>query len=249
MKAIAVIGYHHTGKTSTVVNLVRELCSRGHTVATIKDIHSEKFRADTPGKNSALHIKAGSKLTVARGIYDTALIFPRSLPLNEIMPHIAADFLVIEGMKAAPMAKIVCADSEAQLTELIDDTCIGISDIITNSDFKHDKLDVFRIPQDVSALCDTVLAHSFEILPAADPECCQRCGGTCLQMAGDIVQGRRKRSECVLDGTSRISLKVGGKDVLIVPFVQDILKDSIMAIVNNLRDIAPNQEIQINIRT
>ena len=248
MKAIAVFGYHHTGKTTTVVNLVRELCARGYSVATIKDIHSEKFRADTPGKNSALHIDAGSKLTVARGIYDTAIIFPKTLPLNEILPHIVADFLVIEGMKDAPVPKIVCAESAAQLTELVDDTVIGISGIISQNSFKHDRLGVYGMPQDASALCDLVLTKSFEMLPAADPECCSRCGGSCFQMAGDIVQGRRKRSDCVMDGSSKISLKVDGKEVLIVPFVQEILRDSIMAVINNLRDIVPDREIQINIR-
>ncbi|HQB97633.1 MAG TPA: molybdopterin-guanine dinucleotide biosynthesis protein MobB, partial [Candidatus Cloacimonadota bacterium] len=112
MKAIAVIGYHHTGKTTTVVNIVRRLSELGYRVATIKDIHSEKFRADTPGKNSALHIEAGSNQTVARGLYDTSLIFPRTLALNEIVPHLSADFLVIESMKDAPVPKIVCAKEE-----------------------------------------------------------------------------------------------------------------------------------------
>jgi len=51
-----------------------------------------------------------------------------------------------------------------------------------------------------------------------------------------------------MDGSSKISLKVDGKEVLIVPFVQEILRDSIMAVINNLRDIVPDREIQINIR-
>lgn len=247
MKAIAVIGYHHTGKTTTVVNIVRRLSELGYRVATIKDIHSEKFRADTPGKNSALHIDAGSKQTVARGLYDTSLIFPRTLALSEIVPHLSADFLVIEGMKDAPVPKIVCAKETKDMEGLLDDTTIGISGIIANSGYKNDTLPIYPIPEETNALCEMILARSFELLPAADPDCCSRCGTSCLQMAADILQGKARREDCVLDGSPKITLTADGKEVQIVPFVQDILKDSILAILKNLRDIPDNARIEINI--
>lgn len=248
MKAISVIGYHHSGKTTTVVALVRALTARGYTVATIKDIHSDKYRADTPGKNSALHVEAGSIQTVARGQFDTALIYPRTLSLSEILTHIQADFLVIEGMKDAAVPKIVCAKEVSELDELVDDACIGISGIVISEGYSHPSIPVFKLPEATEQLCDAVLQKSFVILPNADPQCCTRCGASCLQMARDIVQGRRSRSDCVLDGKSSISLTVDGKEVQIVPFVQDILKDSILAITKNLRDIPDNKEIEIRIK-
>ncbi|MCB5262321.1 MAG: molybdopterin-guanine dinucleotide biosynthesis protein B [Candidatus Cloacimonetes bacterium] len=247
MKAIAVIGYHHTGKTTTVMSIVQALTAKGYKVATIKDIHSDKYRADTAGKNSALHVEAGSIQTVAKGLYDTAIIYPKPLPLNEILPHIVADYLIIEGMKDAPVPKLVCAESTDQLDELIDDTCIGICGLIANTPYTHPSLPVFRLPQGASALCERVLSTSFEILPASDPECCSRCGGTCYEMAAAIVQGRKSRSDCVLDGKNSLILKVGGKEVVIVPFVQDILRDNILAVLNNLRDIEPGKDIEIKL--
>lgn len=247
MKAIAIIGYHHTGKTTAVTALVTALTARGHRVATIKDIHSEKFRADTAGTNSALHVAAGSIQTVARGLYDTAVIHPRPLPLSEIVPGIEADFLIIEGMKDAPMPKIICAEDELQLQELIDDCTIGISGKISDTAFTHPQLPVFSAINAPDDLCKLVLEKSFEILPVADPECCQRCGSTCLQMAADIVQGRRSRQDCVLDGKRRLRLFSGGKEVVIVPFVQEILQGTIMAIVDKLRDIPNKDKIEIRI--
>lgn len=248
MKAIAVIGYHHTGKTTTVMSIVQALKDKGYKVATIKDIHSEKYRADTAGKNSALHIEAGSSQTVAKGLYDTAIIYPRSLPLNEILPHISADYLVIEGMKDAAVPKLVCAANTGQLDELIDDTCIGICGLIANTDYSHPSLPVFRLPQDAAALCERVIATSFEILPIPEEECCSRCGSSCYEMAKAIVQGRKSRSDCVLDGENSIVLKVDGKQVVIVPFVQDILQDTIMAVLKNLKDTDISKEIEIQIR-
>lgn len=248
MKAFAIIGYHHTGKTTTVVNVVKELVSRGFTVATIKDIHSEQYHADKPGKNSALHIKAGSNLAVARGLYDTALIFPRTLQLWEITPHLQADYLVIEGMKDAPVPKIVCAQDNIQIEELADDTAIAISGIVAGTKYKHPFLPVIDGSSRSSELCDLIMAKCFTMLPAADPDCCNRCGSSCYQMAADILQGKRTREDCVLDGKPGISLKVGNKEITIVPFVQDILKDSIMAIINNLRDVNSNLKIEITIK-
>jgi len=248
MKALAVIGYHHTGKTSMVLALVKALSARGLRVATIKDIHSEKYRADTEGKNSALHIAAGSVQTFARGLYDSAMIYPKPLSLQEILPHIEADFLLIEGMKDAAVPKIVCAANTAELDELLDDSAIAIGGLISE-EMKHYKgLDIYNAERDSERICQVVLDKSFRILPMALPECCSRCGSSCYQMAKDIVQGRRSRDECVMDSSSSITLEVGGKQVSIVPFVQDILQDTILAVLKNLKDTDISQEIKIHIR-
>ncbi|MCB5271743.1 MAG: molybdopterin-guanine dinucleotide biosynthesis protein B [Candidatus Cloacimonetes bacterium] len=248
MKAIAVIGYHHTGKTSMVVALVKALSARGLRVATIKDIHSEKYRADTEGKNTALHIAAGSVQTFARGLYDSAMIYPRPLSLQEILPHIEADFLIVEGMKDSALPKIVCAANTAELDELVDDSTIAIGGLISE-DLKHyDGLDIFNAQRNAERICQLVLDKSFRILPMALPECCSRCGSSCYQMAQDIVQGRRSRDECVMDASQSITLEVAGQQVSIVPFVQDILQDTIMAVLGNLKDTDISKEIKIHIR-
>ncbi len=248
MRAIAVVGYHHTGKTSMVVALVKALSVRGLKVATIKDIHSEKYRADTEGKNTALHIAAGSVQTFARGLYDSAMIYPRPLSLQEILPHIEADFLVVEGMKDAALPKIVCAANTAELDELIDDSTIALGGVISDELKQYAGLEIFNAQRDSERICQLVLDKSFRILPMALPECCSRCGSSCFQMAQDIVQGRRTRDECVLDSNPSITLEVAGQEVSIVPFVQDILQDTILAVLKNLKDTDISQEIKIHIR-
>ena len=52
MKALAIIGYHRTGKTTVATTLIKELTKQGYNVCSIKDIHSEAFRCDTEGKNT-----------------------------------------------------------------------------------------------------------------------------------------------------------------------------------------------------
>lgn len=248
MKAIGVIGYHHTGKTTLVTAIIAELKQRGFRVVSIKDIHSEAYRADTDGKNTALHAKAGSEAVFAKGLYDSALLFPRSLELKEMLSYLKADFLVIEGMKNAPIPKLVCAKDTAQLDELIDGTCIGISGLIADNLSAYSGLPVFCLQKDLDALIDTVLSKSFDVLPMSEPECCSACGFTCNQMAIRIVQGKAKRSDCVLDNAPDLKLMIGEEQVTLVPFVQKVLKDVIVSLVDNLKDIDPQGKIHIEIK-
>ena len=57
MKAIGVVGYHHTGKTTLATLLISAFSGKGFEVASIKDIHSEKYRADKEGSNSWKHAR------------------------------------------------------------------------------------------------------------------------------------------------------------------------------------------------
>ncbi len=248
MKALAVIGYHRTGKTTLVTTLISELVKRGHTVVSFKDIHSEAYRADTEGKNTNLHLQAGSQAVFAKGLYDSALVFPKSLELKEVIPLLNADYLIIEGLKTAPVPKLVCAESTEQLDELLDDTCFGISGLISDKLSVYGKLPVFCLQKSLNNLMDYVLSHAFEILPISDPECCSACGKSCYQMAEDIVQGRAQRSDCILDAAPELQLKVGGQEVVIVPFVQKLLKDTLMAFVDNLKGVDKDSEIELRIK-
>ncbi|MDD4310552.1 MAG: molybdopterin-guanine dinucleotide biosynthesis protein B [Candidatus Cloacimonetes bacterium] len=248
MKAIGIIGYHHTGKTTLACAIISQLKSLGYKVVSIKDIHNQNYRVDTEGKNTALHIKAGSEAVFAKGLHDSALIFPHSLNLNEIIPLLKADFLIIEGMKDAPIPKLVCAKSTAELDELIDGTCIGISGIIASELSTYANLPVFCLQKDMAELMNTIMKNSFEVLPFSQAECCSACGATCYQMAENIVQGKATRLDCRLDSNPQISLKINNQEMVIVPFVQNLIRDVILAMVDNLKGIDPKGNISIDIK-
>ena len=67
MHVFGIAGYKNAGKTTLVVELVRELTARGLRVATVKHAHHE-FDIDHPGKDSYLHREAGAtEVIVAPG--------------------------------------------------------------------------------------------------------------------------------------------------------------------------------------
>ncbi|HPM04200.1 MAG TPA: hypothetical protein PL160_00660 [Candidatus Cloacimonas sp.] len=57
-----------------------------------------------------------------------------------------------------------------------------------------------------------------------------------------------QRSDCILDAAPELQLKVGGQEVVIVPFVQKLLKDTLMAFVDNLKGVDKDSEIELRIK-
>lgn len=247
MKAIGIIGYHHSGKTTLATALISALCARGFKVSSLKDIHNAAYRADSENSNSWKHAQAGASRVLARGTVDSALVITPSPSLSEALPLLTADWLVIEGLKTAAVPKLVCADNEQHLEELVDDTCIGISGRIADKLETWRGLPVFCLQKHMDYLMQTVLERCFPILPQSDPECCSACGKNCHAMASDILQRRARREDCVQDSAKDLRLFVGSQEIVIVPFVQKLLRDNIVAFVNNLKGIDPDAPIKIEI--
>jgi molybdopterin-guanine dinucleotide biosynthesis adapter protein len=248
MKALGIIGYHHTGKTTLAVALIRHLTNKGYKVASIKDIHNEAYRADKEGSNSWKHAEAGAGQVFARGQKDAALILNPAPDLPQIISLLRADWLIIEGMKHAAVPKIICAETTDQIDELWDETVIAISGPIAENIKSYKDLPVVCLERQSEGLFALVEQKVFDILPQSEPDCCSACSKTCSQMAADIVQGRAQRTDCIQDTANSLTLKIGSDTIQIVPFVQNILRDNILAFVQNLKDIPALGDININIR-
>ncbi len=237
MRVFSVAGYHHTGKTTTAVELMKELRNRGYTVQSIKDIHSEKFTMEKIDSNSWKHWEASNNTVMARGLQETYQIWHRRLELNEMLQHLSADFVVVEGMKSAALPRILCADSEDQLKELLNGTVFAISGKFANDHSQFQGLPVLDSINGVKQLADLVEKHVFPVLPQADPECCSACGTDCFGMVEAILAGEKQREDCKTDRNLKIRLKLDGHEIKIVPFVQDILRDVILSLTRNLKGI------------
>src|SRR5674536_403317 len=75
MRVIAVYGSSKTGKTTTVVEIVKELRLRGYSVATIKDVHMNDFAFDAVGKDTWRHWKAGAEVVGLRAPNESCLLY------------------------------------------------------------------------------------------------------------------------------------------------------------------------------
>ncbi|MCF7913331.1 MAG: molybdopterin-guanine dinucleotide biosynthesis protein MobB [Candidatus Cloacimonetes bacterium] len=235
MKAISVCGFHHTGKTGVCEALISGLVKRGERVASIKDIHYEKFSMEKPGSNSDRHYQAGAEPVFARGIDETDLIWRRQLTFNEMITHIDADWLIVEGMHELAMPRIICGATTDDLEKLNDSTVFAVSGKYADEHDIYGELPVISALNEPERLVDLVLARGFAVLPQVDPECCSHCGMSCHEFVGAVLRGERQRAECVAENLGKVRVWQDEQEMKLVPFVQNILHDSIEALLKNLK--------------
>jgi molybdopterin-guanine dinucleotide biosynthesis adapter protein len=235
MKVFSVSGYSKKGKTTTVTKIVTALKQKGYRVAAIKDIHFEEFSMERKGSDSWNMQQAGANPVVARGLKETFFVHPQQMPLVNILELLKADWVVVEGMKTAPLPKIVCAESEEELAELVDGRTFAVSGKISDKIKDYKGLPVINSLDNSQELLALVEKKVFEVLPLNKEECCQACGLSCQDMVVEILAGRKKREDCVVSSRSKMNLKIADEEILMVPFVENVLVDMITAFAKNLR--------------
>ena len=133
MKIFTIIGYTNSGKTGTLIEIIKELVKRGYNVNSVKHVHIENFSIDTKGKDSWKHREAGASITAVRADGETAIIFKKPLNVKELVPHFDGDFLALEGFSdEKQVPKILCSKNIPDLEEKFDETVFAISGVITS---------------------------------------------------------------------------------------------------------------------
>ncbi len=109
MKRVHIVGRQNNGKTMLIVELVKELKSRGIKTGTLKHSRHE-HELDKPGKDSYFHRKAGGNPTAVITKNLMAVYLPCSddeSPLNQLEPIFSGnDLVIIEGYINGPGPKI-----------------------------------------------------------------------------------------------------------------------------------------------
>ena len=102
-KVINIVGYSsNVGKTLLIENLIKELKSRGYSIATIKhDVHG--FDIDKKGKDTYKHREAGAETVVISSKNRFAMI----IEFNDIIKLLLdKDIILVEGYKNSNLRKI-----------------------------------------------------------------------------------------------------------------------------------------------
>lgn len=247
MKVFSVIGITDSGKTTTIENLIKELKKRNYTVGTVKQIHFHDFKMDAEGTNTDRHRKAGSCLVTARGEYETDILFQEKLSVNELLNFYSQDFVILEGVRDTCAPKIVTAHDEEGIIARIDESVFAISGRVADKISEYNGLPAVSAVSEIEKLVDLIEEKVFERLPDMKDECCKKCGHTCKELCSLILKGKAERRSCVLS-EQKVILKVDGKEISMVPFVQKILQNSIEAVVKELEGYKENGDIEICIK-
>lgn len=119
VKAVAVVGYKNTGKTTLVSKLVRALKEEGYRIGTCKHDGGHDFAIDTPGTDTWQHAQAGADATLIASRSHAALqvFYEQEPPLERWLaqlsdPSLGLDLVIVEGWKRSDLPKIVLLGDE-----------------------------------------------------------------------------------------------------------------------------------------
>ena len=157
MKVFTIFGVSKSGKTTTAELVIKELRRRGYSVGSVKDIHFEQFAIDTPGTNTHRHMVAGSQMVVARGLYETDILFQSRLAITELLPFFNHDFVLIEGGNEEPLPKILTAKSCSEIETRLDDRVFAIAGVISNICGQYKEMPVINANTNIGELVDLVI--------------------------------------------------------------------------------------------
>lgn len=153
MKAIGIVGWKNSGKTTLIARLIPELIARGLSVSTVKHVHHE-VDLDEPGKDTYVHRAAGA-VDVAMLSDSRWAVMHERRPGGHSLAELQGlfdqmtpvDLVLVEGFKSFAMPKIDVrsARTATPAEPVVDHDVIaivsdgGIDSTVPN--FNHDDLE------------------------------------------------------------------------------------------------------------
>lgn len=225
MRAIAVVGYKKSGKTTLALELAEALKKMGQSVTLVKHSHhgfDEKAETDTA------RFRTSADMVMGFSPGGSFVSWPEERSLADLIPLVRTDFLVLEGGKTQGiMPRVIIAPDEATANDLDPELALAA--------YGDEAFGGLMATRDVAGLARIAKGSGF-LLPGLD---CGACGReNCRGLAVDIVAGEATVDDCkALSGSLRIT--VGGKPLPLNPFVERILKSGIQGMLAELKGFGP----------
>jgi len=163
MRVFAIYGFSKSGKTTTAVEIIKDLKQRGYSVSTIKDIHVDDFTLDVVGKDTWRHWKAGAEIVGIRTTNESTIMIKKPVGVFELMEHFDTDYLILEGFRNIEIPKILCAKNEKEIQEDMQKSVFCIAGVVSTQLSKYLNLPVVNAITDVSRIVDIVEVCSLEL--------------------------------------------------------------------------------------
>jgi len=158
VKAVAIVGYHKSGKTTLGVKLCRALAGKGLRVGVVKHVSCELQFADADSSR----YRAFASVVAAASAAEAEIIVKGEKSLDEMLRYCAGcDFVLVEGFKKEKLfPRIVCLREKEEEKELFD----GLE--LCTASFKEGVAD-YLISDDahVRKMAAVILERAVEVAP------------------------------------------------------------------------------------
>jgi len=232
MSIVAVAGSKQSGKTTAIETLVHGLTKRGYRIATVKHIPEADFTIDTEGKDTWRHARAGASTVVSVAPNELAIIKKvdtTKYGLSEIIRNLEddVDITILEGFRKLveqnpAVPKIVAAKTTNEILEA-SKRCKPILSFVGPIPTEAAKLNIPYID---------ILKEPERLVDMVDKKLVAS------------VEKERKRKEDV-------RIQIDGRLLPLNPFVQKIMRNTILTMVSTLRDtkIRGDENLFVNIKS
>ena len=261
MKAIAIVGFKNSGKTSTTIKLAEALEKKGLKVAIAKHTH---HNLDKPETDTARFMKK-NRTVVGLGPEESVLFYGEPIPLLKLMPLIKADILLVEGYKEATwLPRIVCLKTPDEISELAGGK--GRGRVLATVRQKPEQAAFIDVPHfeladasqdsggdpntepnpELEQLAALVIAKAFA-LPGLN---CGACGlGSCEAFACAVLSGQCKESDCPSLHNEMIEIFSDDRHVALNPFMARLIASMMKSVAAELKGYRPGADLVIRLNS
>jgi len=228
MPIIAVVGSKKSGKTTAIETLVQGLTKRGYTVATVKHVPEPDFTMDTKGKDTWRHAKAGAKAIISVAPNELTVIKKADTTkysLNQIIKNCEddAEIIILEGFRKLigqdpTIPKIVTVKTTDEILE----ASKYFKPILTFVGSISTETNKLKIPY-VNMLKEQ-----------------EKLADLVNEKIAALVEKKRKHKE-------KIKIQVDEHVLPLNPFVQKIMRNTILGMISTLKDASIKGEEDISI--
>ena len=241
MKAIGIVGFKKSGKTTLALKVARALTAKNYRVAVIK--HSGKPVPQKLSDTDKFFREVGKVAFITPE--STKIMLSEQWDLNQIASLLSADFLIIEGFKSLKyFPKVYCLKDEKEKALLEDG--LGLFTASTDPSLKEKGIADYVINEekDLVEMVAQIEEKGF-FLPEVN---CAKCGyESCYGLAQAIVKGEESVQKCTY-AQEYISIKINGKAVSLNLFMAKLYQSLISGMLAPLKNIDPIDEAVIEIK-
>jgi molybdopterin-guanine dinucleotide biosynthesis protein B len=223
VKAVGIVGYKKSGKTTLIMRLSQKLSAMGYGVGVVKHVSSKIDFPDNDTSNVRLYVPFVSAISSE----ESEIILKGKRRIEDILAFFNGDIVLIEGFKEEKsFPKIVCVRDNKEEKELFDGLQLCTASL-------EEGISDFRITNDehIARMAALIGERAFK-LPELN---CGACGyESCYGLAKEIVKGEKTMDMCA-SLNPPISIKIDGTPFPINPFTSQLMKNTILAMVSSLK--------------
>ncbi len=240
IKAVAIVGYKKSGKTTLIREILKTLKKRDYKGKITVLKHSSSPPKFDDGSDTSQFFNESDE--VIGSFPDTFLHIEKSKKsINDIIKNLNSDLLIVEGYKSLKiLPRILVLKDKEDRDQLKNGLEIGF--FTFNKALKEDG--IWGI-DDVDKVVDEILDKGF-LLPNIN---CGKCHErTCYEFGLKLVEGKRSIKDCsYIKGDEPLELTINGEEVLLNKFTALALKNTISGFISTLKGI-PEGNVEIRFK-